>query len=216
MKIIDSSAEVIFHYPLVNNVPTPPQKFIERVGRSCYKSEENITDTSASNFIKKLFDNGHHAMLEHSVATVFFVTDRGVSHELVRHRLASYAQESTRFCNYSRDKFGGEITVIQPSGINNNESLEIWKKSVEQAEAAYMGLLKIGVSPQSARSVLPTCLKTEIYKTANLREWLHVFTLRCSPNAHPDIRLLMKKALPFFAERVPEMFGKLHHEVQKM
>ena len=141
-------------------------KQIELAGRTCYKSEDRITADSAKTFVKRLIDSGHHSVIEHVNITVRFMCDRGVTHELVRHRLASYSQESTRYANYSKDKFGREITVIKPSfwADDSSEYLE-WLAAMEWAEKTYMKLIDLGASPEQARSVLPNSLKTEIVMT---------------------------------------------------
>ena len=166
-------------------------KFIERVGRTCYKSEDKITEDSesAKRFVRMLIERGHEAMLEHSILTVRFIVDRGISHEIVRHRIASYAQESTRYCNYSKDKFSNEITVIRPVDIQEGTpEYRDWLEAMEAAEKYYFALLADGCKPQTARSVLPTCTKTEIMVTMNLREWRQFLRLRSDEAAHPDIQ----------------------------
>lgn len=223
MKIIKPSVEVFFHYPHrphtevedghtytwdgMEGDPISQVEFLEQVGRLCYKSESNIAPGSASKFVSKLKELGHWAMLEHCVASVKFVCDRGISHEIVRHRIASFAQISTRYCNYSKDKFGGEISVICPDQLLGNA---YWQGACLEAEKAYMRLTASGVSPQIARSVLPTCLATELYMTANLREWATVFSLRTSSKAHPQIVEVMDMALAIFAKEMPEIFGADH------
>lgn len=180
--------------------------------RTCYKSKGSGLE-SDKRLISSCFDNGHHSVLEHSSVTVRFVCDRGTSHELVRHRLASYSQESTRYCNYSKDKFGSEITVVKPVRIHE-DSMEyyIWQKQCESAEKAYFDLLDLGVTPENARSVLPTSLKTEVVVTANLREWYHIFDLRDAHDAHPDIRWMMHGLLIDMSKDYNEIFGKLMRE----
>ena len=190
-------------------------KRIEQAARTCYKSEDKITDDgeSAKKLVKMLINNGHEAMLEHSSLTVWFCTDRGVSHELVRHRLAAYAQESTRYCSYDKCKFGGEIAVVRPSNIKRGTDAYIaWSVACGHAETAYMELLDEGCKPQDARSVLPTCLKTEIVVTANYREWRHIFSLRTDNAAHPDIRQLMTPLLLDLQRRIPIVFDGIRHE----
>jgi thymidylate synthase (FAD) len=209
MIIVKPSVEVYFHMPEMNWAGVPNEKkFLEKAGRTCYKSEDKITEDSAGKFIKMLNDRGHLAMLEHCVASVKFVCDRGVSHELVRHRLCSFAQESTRYCNYSKDKFNNQISVIEPPGLDINQT-SMWRDAVSVAEKMYMSLLETGVQPQIARSVLPTCLKTEIWCTANLREWQHIFKLRTSVKAHPQMKELMDQVLVVFKQRIPEMYSEL-------
>lgn len=145
--------------------------------------------TIVTSFVRNIVRRGHEAVLEHSSLSVKFVCDRGVSHEIVRHRLASYCQESTRYCNYSKDDFQSEITVIEPSYLDKSAAgYRIWERSCKNAETAYFDLLDFGCSPQEARAVLPNSLKTEIVMTADLREWRHFLKLRTSPTAHPQIR----------------------------
>lgn len=177
--------------------------------RVCYKSEGSGKQANAL-LISQCFKNGHHSVLEHSEMTVKFICDRGVTHELVRHRLASYNQESTRYCNYSKAKFGNEITVVKPVRIPK-DSMEyyIWEQACEEAERRYFGLLDLGVTPETARAVLPTCLKTEIIVTANLREWYHILDLRTARDAQPDIRYLMHGLLFDMAMNYPEIFEDL-------
>lgn len=182
-------------------------KLVERAARTCYKSEYKIGDGTTAEFIMTLIKNGHLSVLEHASATIQFVADRGVTHELVRHRMASYCQESTRYCNYGADRFGGKISVIEPP-FDCPVASAIWEGAMERAETAYFGLLACGQSPQLARSVLPSSLKAEIVMTCNFREWLHVFALRCSPKAHPQIRQLMTEARAVLAERCPEVFDQ--------
>ena len=182
MKIIEPSIELI-NAPDRETILTT----IEAAGRTCYKSEDKITDGSAEQFVRRIIERGHEAVIEHASLTVRFVCDRGVSHEIVRHRIASYCQESTRYCNYGKGKFGEEITVIEPCFLNE-QTAHIWKRACEATETAYFDLLAEGCSPQEARSVLPNSLKTEVVMTANIREWRHFLKLRCSPAAHPQMR----------------------------
>ena len=153
-------------------------KHLEEVGRVCYKSEDKITPASAEKFLGSLIKNGHEAIIEHFSFSVKFICDRGISHEIVRHRLFSFAQESTRYCNYNKDKFGNEITVIEPSFFIKNKDehvYAIWYESMLQSQRKYFQLLEHGATPQEARAVLPNSLKTELVVTGNLREWRHFF-----------------------------------------
>lgn len=184
-------------------------KHIEFLGRTCYKSEGKITNDSAEAFVKMLIKNGHESVLEHESITVKFICDRGISHELVRHRIASYTQESTRFCNYSKDKFNNEITVIDQDFIEGSAVRNMWLTLCKEAENCYFHMLKCGTTPQEARSVLPTCLKTELIVTANLREWRLIFKQRTSKAAHPQMRLLMKGLLAELKTLVPVIFDDL-------
>lgn len=198
MNIIKPSATVVnpFEgYMTMEEYMKSMVQHIETVGRVCYKSEDKITEDSYETFVRNIIDRGHEAVIEHSGFTVRFVVDRGVSHEIVRHRIASYAQESTRYCNYNKDKFGNEITVIMPcffdTGIgtaSNSLVYKDWERSCEVAEYRYLKLLKQGATPQEARSVLPNSLKTEVMMTANFREWRNFFKLRTPKGAHPQMR----------------------------
>jgi thymidylate synthase (FAD) len=185
-------------------------KQIELAGRTAYKSEDKITPDSARNFVKMIILRGHLSVLEHQSITVRIICDRGVSHEIVRHRLASYTQESTRYCNYTKGKFGSEITVIEPCfWSQDDEKYRVWKQTIEQIESGYNKLIELGATPQEARSVLPNSLKTEIVMTMNLREWRHFFTLRTSPAAHPQMREIAIPLLKEFQKRIPVIFSGL-------
>ena len=185
-------------------------KSIEEAGRVCYKSEEKITEDSAEKFVAGIIKRGHEAVLEHEAIRVKFLVDRGVSHEIVRHRLAAYCQESTRYCNYSKGKFGEEITVIEPCFWDKDSDLmKDWRSAMRMAENHYLGLLHQGASPQEARSVLPNSLKTEVVMTANLREWRHFFKLRTAPAAHPQMREVAIALLKEFQKLVPVVFDDI-------
>ena len=186
---------------------------IEQVARTCYKSEGKIKEGSAAKMVASLIKSGHEAMLEHASVTVKFVVDRGISHELVRHRLASFAQESTRYCNYSKDDFGSEITFIIPEYLEyKSEDWNIWKESMKQAEDAYFKMLDFGLSPQQARAVLPNSLKTEVVMTANLREWRHFFKLRAlgtTGKPHPQMLEVTVPLLEDMKNLIPVVFDDL-------
>ena len=212
MKIIKPSYEILTP---ISKGGIKELQHIEKIGRVCYKSEDRITEDgeSAKKFVKMLISNGHEAMIEHSSLSVKFVVDRGVSHELVRHRIASFAQESTRYCNYSKDKFGNEITVILPCffdtgmGILSNSLVyQEWKLSCEWAEEHYFNLLKMGATPQQARTVLPNSLKTEITITANYREWRNFFKLRTAEASHPQMREVTIPLLKELKTFIPIIF----------
>lgn len=203
MKVVKQSVEIMG----CGGLPIDGKamlKHIELCGRVCYKSEDKITDESAERFVRRIIKSGHESVLEHASITVRFVCDRGVSHEIVRHRIASYSQESTRYCDYSRDKFGGEISVIEPVGDNPNKGM-IYAGG-GYAETLYQYMIGVGVSPQMARAVLPMCLKTELIMTANLREWRHFLRLRTSEAAHPQIRALALELRDKLREAVPVVF----------
>lgn len=181
---------------------------IERAARTCYKSEGDIKRGSASKLVSKLIQKGHTAMLEHASISVRFITDRGVTHEIVRHRIASYAQESTRYCNYFSEKFGKEIQFISPVFWKRDSKLyKLWEDAMMVSEIAYMRMIEMGASPQQARTVLPNSLKTEIVVTMNLRSWMNFFRLRCAPDAHPQMVEITRRLRKEFAKKLPEIFG---------
>ena len=183
---------------------------IETKGRVCYKSETKIDDQSAVGFIESLLKRGHLSVLEHSSISVKFIVDRGVSHEIVRHRLASYSQESTRYCNYGHDN---EITVIKPFFFEEGVyKYKYWLEAMECVEIRYLYLLRAGATPQEARSVLPNSLKTEIWMTANLREWLHFFSLRAAKPAHPQMRQVAIPLLLKLQELLFPIFGGMGYD----
>ena len=208
MKIIKPSARI------VSSVDGDEiLRRIEEYGRVCYKSENRITEDSAKRFVENLVKRGHESVLEHISVTVKFVCDRGVSHEIVRHRLASYSQESTRYCNYSKDDFGGEITVIEPCFlVPGTEGYKLWEGACLVAEQMYFKMLDWGCTPEEARAVLPNSLKTELVMTANLREWRHFFKLRTSKAAHPQMRELTVPLLSEFKEKIPVVFDDIKVE----
>ena len=217
MILVKPSYEILFISP-------KPLETIEAAGRTCYKSEKEITETSAKEFVRKRVKDGHHSVIEHAYMSVRFICDRGVTHEIVRHRLAAYSQESTRYCNYK-----GGVTFIIPPWISlaekksiideeewtREDTLEVrgatwtWLDAMLVAEESYIMLLNEGWSPQQARSVLPNSLKTEIVMTANLREWMHVFKLRTSKAAHPQMRELMIPLLEEVKTLVPVIFDDI-------
>lgn len=202
MRILAPSFEILT--PLDGNAVL---RHIELCGRVCYKSEGLMTEDSAERFVWGIIKRGHEAVLEHFSFSVRFIVDRGVSHEIVRHRLASYCQESTRYCNYVNDKFGSEITVIKPYYLEEGSvAFEEWKTACRRAEEAYVWLIQAGYSPQEARAVLPNSLKTELIMTANLREWRHFFKLRTAPAAHPQMREVTVPLLREVQRRIPVVF----------
>lgn len=205
MKIIKPSIEVLDE---LNGDEI--LKKIEKIGRVCYKSEEKITRESSKNFISNILKSGHESVIEHEKVSIRFICDRGVSHEIVRHRIASYSQESTRYCNYSKDKFGKEITVIKPLfWEEDSEEYKIWYETMLHSEQAYQALIQLGAKPQEARSILPNSLKTEIVVTMNLREWRHFFKLRTATNAHPQMREIACMALAKLKQEIPIIFDDI-------
>jgi len=180
---------------------------IEQYGRVCYKSEGLICAESAAPFIRRVIKSGHESVIEHEKITVKIVCDRGVTHEIVRHRIASYSQESTRYCNYSLDKFGNELTFIKPCFWDEaSQEYSIWAKQMQEIENNYITLINVGASPEQARSILPNSLKTEIVVTMNLREWRHFFMLRTSTKAHPQMREVAIPMLKQMKDLLPPVF----------
>jgi thymidylate synthase (FAD) len=182
-------------------------ELLEQIGRTCYKSEDKVTPGSAEKFLVHLLsqDPPHESVIEHAYASFRIVCDRGVSHELVRHRIASYSQESTRYCNYGKNKFGNEISVMQPPGLEGT-NLATWRTAAEHAERSYLSLIDSGVQPQIARSVLPTCLKTEIVATLNFRSWRNFLEQRLSPRAHPQMREVAEMIRDKLVQECPPCF----------
>ena len=206
MKIIEPSFEILTPIDGAEAL-----KYLEKIGRICYKSEDNIDEASAAKFIKNLLLREHESVIEHISISARVICDRGVSHEIVRHRIASYSQESTRYCNYALGKFGKEITVIQPCFWKESEKkYRVWYQSMEMAEKAYLELISQGATPQEARSVLPNSLKTEIVMTMNLREWRHFFRLRADSHAHPQMQQIANLMLEEFRQKLPVLFEDIH------
>lgn len=219
MNVINSGYEILTDIDGINEL-----QHIEKIGRVCYKSEDKITEDgeSAKKFVSMLIKAGHEAMIEHSSLSVKFIVDRGVSHELVRHRIASFAQESTRYVNYSLDKFGNEINIIDIDngiGLDNkmkNMDIDIivkivdeWYQAMTDAERHYLKMIELGATPQIARSVLPNSTKTEITITANYREWRNFFKLRTGKTVHPQ---MLEVTIPLLAElkhKLPVIFDDI-------
>jgi thymidylate synthase (FAD) len=189
-------------------------KRIELAGRVCYKSEGKIADGSCVKFVKGVIKRGHESVIEHESVSVRFICDRGTSHEIVRHRIASFSQESTRYCNYGCDEAG--CAFVEPNfkswlGYGWKETLlrVIWRNAMELAEQSYLKLLSLGAPPQEARAVLPNSLKTEVVMTCNLREWRHFFRLRTTKAAHPQLRGLAILLLREFQSKIPAVFDDI-------
>ena len=183
---------------------------IEEAGRVCYKSEGKATEDSAAAFVGKILQSGHESVIEHASITVKIICDRGVSHEIVRHRIASYSQESTRYCNYAQDRFGNELTFIKPCfWSEDSTAFRLWASTMASIEKAYFELLRQGEEPQKARSILPNSLKTELVVTMNLREWRHFFKLRTSERSHPQMRETAIPILKRLKELIPVVFDDI-------
>lgn len=208
MKVIEPG------YQILSPINGTELQLIERAGRTCYKSEDKITDESAKQFVAGLIKRQHEAMLEHSSLSIRFICDRGVSHELVRHRIASFAQESTRYCNYSKDKFGNELTFIRPF-FWDEDSFEYsrWLEVCKKTEDEYCRLMsQPGCTPQEARSILPNSIKTEVVMTTNYREWRHFFKLRAARAtgpAHPQMEQITRPLLEELKTLIPVVFDDI-------
>lgn len=205
MKLISPSHEFLEEIDGVKML-----KRLERIGRVCYKSEGKTTDTSYEQFLSNLLARGHESVIEHEKVSVKIICDRGVSHEIVRHRIASYSQESTRYCNYSKDQFGHELTMIKPCfWREDSEAYTAWKETMEIIEKNYFRMLESGAAAQEARSILPNSLKTEIVVTMNMREWRHFFKLRTAEAAHPQMREVAIALLHDFQTHIPVLFDNI-------
>ena len=186
--------------------PELPLEIIEMAGRTCYQSANKITPESAEKFVRMISERGHESVIEHVSASVKFITNRGVTHELVRHRLCSFSQESTRYVDYGRD-----VTFIRPVWCKKmtEANCVAFGQMCAEAESAYQWLRTQGWRPEQAREVLPNSLRTEIVMTCNIREWMHIFKLRTSKAAHPQIRALMRDCLKGFQQEIPVLFDGL-------
>ena len=211
MKIVEPKYEILTD---ISEGGIKELQQIERVARVCYKSEDKITPDgeSAKKLVGFLVKQGHEAMLEHSQLSVLFTCDRAIANELVRHRIASFAQESTRYCNYSKEKFGGELSFVKPSYISDGtREYYAWETVCVDAEATYLCMVSdLKLRPEQARCVLPLCLKTEIVVTANYREWRNIFKLRTPVAAHPQMRELMCPLLLEVQKKIPVVFDDIY------
>ena len=211
MRVINAGYEIISE---LNGAEI--LKHIERCARVCYKSEDRITDGSAEKMVAALIRSGHEAMLEHYSFTVKFICDRGVSHELVRHRIASFAQESSRYCCYAKDKFGKELTFINPCFWEpDSDNYARWFHEMDEAEKTYLAMIESGATPEQARDILPTSIKTEIVMTANLREFRHFFKLRAegvTGKPHPQMLEITIPLLKEIKQKIPVVFDDIMSE----
>lgn len=205
MRIINASYEIV---GMID--PDLMIQNIERFGRVCYKSERNITEDSSKAFVSRIISSGHESVIEHEKITVKFICDRGVSHEIVRHRIASYSQESTRYCNYAKERFGKELTFIRPSyWLEDSPEYALWLQLMGEIETRYVEMISMGIPPEQARAILPNSLKTEIVVTMNLREWRHFFRLRTSKKAHPQMREIAIPLLQHLKAVLPVIFDDI-------
>ena len=218
MILVKPSFEIL----MINDSKNGPLHLIELAGRTCYKSESKLTKNSAEKFTRMVLKRGHESVIEHSAMTVKIICDRGVSHELVRHRLCAFSQESTRYCNYKDNitfiippwidlKEDNYPIGLHPNDRTNNITRNIWADFCYQSEKTYINLISLGWTPQQARSVLPNSTKTEIVVTANFREWRHIFNLRCAKTAHPQMREIMIPLHEKCKELIPVIFEDISY-----
>ncbi len=206
MKIIEPSVELIDDFDAAAIM-----RKLELAGRVCYKSEGNIKADSAEKFIRAIIKRGHESVIEHATISFKIVCDRGVTHELVRHRIASFSQESTRFCDYSAGKFGGELTFIKPCFWSaDDENFQLWSATMAAIEKNYLAMRANGAKPEEARSILPNSLKTEIFVTMNLRELRHFLKLRTAAAAHPQMRQVALMIYNLLVEKLPALFDDIN------
>lgn len=183
-------------------------KRLERACRTCYRSEGSITDESYKTLLNNCITRGHESILEHEKITIRMTCDIGVYKDLTRHRIASFSVESTRYCNYGKDKFDSEIKVMRPCNIDPNSKLyEHWTTAMEQIEKEYLDMSKEGATADQLRMLLPHSTAAEVTMTANIREWKHIFNLRANNHAHPAIQQLLIPLLLLFKKEMPEIFS---------
>ena len=188
-------------------------KNIERACRTCYRSENLITEESYKNLLKNCINRGHESVLEHEKITIRMCCDVGVYKDLTRHRFASFSIESTRYCNYGKDKFDRELKVIKPCNIDENSNLyAFWKNAMERIEMNYLHMTDNGATPDQMRMILPHSTAAEVTMTANIREWRHILSLRCAKMTHPAIRQLLIPLLLKFKEEMPELFDNIDYD----
>ena len=189
-------------------------KRIERACRTCYRSEDKISEESYKNLLTNCLNRGHESVLEHEKITVRIYSDIGTYKDLTRHRFASFSVESTRYCSYNKDKYGNEIAVVNPVYMEDKEVFETWKKAIEDMEKAYMKMKELGASTDMCREVLPHSTAAEYTMTANIREWKHILELRTTNHVHPAIRQVLIPLLLLFKEQMPEIFGDIEYDTE--
>lgn len=187
-------------------------KRIERACRTCYRSEDKISEESYKNLLTNCLNRGHESVLEHEKITVRIYSDIGTYKDLTRHRFASFSVESTRYCSYNKDKYGNEIAVVNPVYMEDKEVFETWEKAIEDMEKAYMKMKELGASTDMCREVLPHSTAAEYTMTANIREWKHILELRTTNHVHPAIRQVLIPLLLLFKEQMPEIFGDIEYD----
>lgn len=191
--------------------PTKVLKNIERACRTCYRSEDKITEESYKTLLKNCITRGHESVLEHEKITVTLRCDIGVYKDLTRHRHASFSIESTRYCNYNKDKFDNQLHVIKPLYYNDEEKSRYWANCIKEIEQTYNAMIELGCTPDEARMILPHSTAATVTMTANLREWRHILELRCTKYAHSSVQQIMIPLLLHFKETMPEIFESIEY-----
>jgi thymidylate synthase, flavin-dependent len=187
-------------------------KRIERACRTCYRSEDKISEDSYKNLLTNCLNRGHESVLEHEKITVRIYSDIGSYKDLTRHRFASFSVESTRYCSYNKDKYGNEIAIIDPVYIEDKEVYATWKNAMEEMEKSYMKMKELGATTDMCREILPHSTAAEYTMTANIREWKHILELRTTNHVHPAIRQILIPLLLLFKEQMPEIFGNIEYD----
>lgn len=186
-------------------------KNLERAAKHCYRTEGNIKEDSYDHFLRNCINRGHESVLEHEKVTVRICCDVGAYKDITRHRIASFSIESTRYCNYSKDKFGNEISFIEPCNIDDENLYEDWKNCMEEIEKCYQKMASEGALPDQLRLILPHSTAAELTMTANIREWRHIFALRADKHAHPSIQQFMIPLLLYFKQQMPALFDEVNY-----
>ena len=186
-------------------------KNIEKACRTCYRSENLITEESYKNLIKNCLNRGHESILEHEKITIRMCCDIGVYKDLTRHRFGSFSIESTRYCNYGKDKFDNEIKSIEPCNIDKKELFNEWYSACTEIEQRYLKMAELGATPDQMRMILPHSTAAEVVMTANIREWRHILSLRASKMTHPSVQQLMIPLLLYFKRCMPELFEDINY-----
>ena len=206
MILVDPKVEV------ENFDPVKLMKRIERACRTCYRSEDKITEDSYKTLITNCIKRGHESVLEHEKITVRLTTNLSCYKDLTRHRICNFSIESTRYCNYSKDKFGSQLKLIRPFFYSDSEKFELWSDCMNKIEDTYTAMSNLDCRPDEMRMVLPHSVAAEVTMTANVREWRHILSLRASNRAHPDVRQVMIPLLKYFKEKMPELFGDISYD----
>ena len=189
-------------------------KRLERACRTCYRTEGSMTEDSYKRLLTNCITRGHESVLEHEKVTVRIYSDVGSYKDLTRHRFASFSVESTRYCSYDKDKYGNEITFMNPSYIEDKEVYETWKNTMSDIEKGYMKMKELGATTDMCRNILPHSTAGEYTMTANIREWKHILSLRTTNHVHPAIRQVLIPLLKYFQEEMPEIFGDVEYDTE--